>query len=205
MSDLYSLIKFLRIDPLHKKSEWSRHIISPISSSKSPSAFAKLQILMKGITLRRTKNDMIDGKPILSLPERYEEVRYLQLAADERETYDKVHRHGKMMFDIYKASETGEKSYMSILQAVLLMRQACLHLSLVKLDSIEDDAGNQVHPDYPLSAEKAKRVYRLLQQADEISCILCGNAANTEGEKTYMTPCEHLYVYNFIVGFVENV
>ena len=135
--DLYSLIRFLRVEPLNKKSEWMFHISKPISNSKNNEvAFSKLQLLMKVLTLRRTKADIVDGKPLIQLPPRSEEIRLLQLDSVERKIYDEVHRRGKMFFDRLKAGglDVVMKNYIQILTAILMMRQACLHPSMVKLD-----------------------------------------------------------------------
>ena len=91
---------------------------------------------MKVLTLRRTKADIVDGKPLIQLPPRSEEIRLLQLDSVERKIYDEVHRRGKMFFDRLKAGglDVVMKNYIQILTAILMMRQACLHPSMVKLD-----------------------------------------------------------------------
>lgn len=136
LDDLYSLVKFLRIEPLEKRAEWQFHISKAIAQAKSPAAFSKLQILMKGITLRREKDDLIDGKPIITLPERKEMTMLLDLEPSEREIYDRVHAAGRMFFERLRDKGQVMNHYVTILKAILMMRQACLHPSLVKMENL---------------------------------------------------------------------
>jgi SNF2 family DNA or RNA helicase len=96
---------------------------------------------MKGITLRRVKTDQIDGKPILSLPDKDEKVILLELSDKDRVFYDKIHNAGKRVFDSLRAQGSVLTQYTMILKAILLMRQACLHPSLAKFDEDEFIAG----------------------------------------------------------------
>ena len=160
--------------------------------SRSPKAFAKLQILMKAITLRRVKTDVVDGKPILVLPPKTDEVRYLVMNEKERKLYDKVHQAGKAMFESLKASGTVMKNYVNILRAILMMRQACLHPSLVKYEEahpvVEED--DIVDLDAPMSVARAESVFKVLSQTDQDVCIFCSNIAEVPG--AVITPCSHL-------------
>jgi SWI/SNF-related matrix-associated actin-dependent regulator of chromatin subfamily A3 len=168
--------------------------------SKSPRAFGKLQILMKGITLRRVKTDIVDGKPILVLPPKTDEIRYLVMNEKERQLYDKVHKAGKAMFESLKASGTVMKNYVNILRAILMMRQACLHPSLVKYQEahpvVEED--DIVDLGAPMSVERAESVFKVLSQTDQDLCIFCANTVEIPG--AMITPCSHLYLLFLILG-----
>ena len=94
---------------------------------------------MKGMTLRRVKTDTINGIPIISLPPKRETVRILSLDKEERTFYDKIHRAGKTLFNDLRDSGAVLKNYATILKAILLMRQACLHQSLPKFIESEFD------------------------------------------------------------------
>jgi SNF2 family DNA or RNA helicase len=50
LDDLFSLIKFLEIEPLNSKANWNSLITKPIANSKNSSALRCLQTLMKGIS-----------------------------------------------------------------------------------------------------------------------------------------------------------
>lgn len=55
--------------------------------------------LMRSITLRRTKNSKIEGKPILSLPEKYQTIRKVQLSQTELQVYQSVEARAQAIFD----------------------------------------------------------------------------------------------------------
>jgi SNF2 family DNA or RNA helicase len=171
-------------------SNWKTFITGPITSSRKQSAYNKLQILMKGLTLRRTKDDMIDGKPLLSLPPRLDEVRKLTLNAKERELYDKVHQKGKNYFESQRQKGTALKNYMVILKAILLMRQACLHSSLVCLDDVPAVDEEVVNDLISLTSNQANAIFDLLLQTEQNICVFCNNFTDCVGAG--LTPCKHL-------------
>ena len=91
---MYSLIRFIAIEPFSVKSHWSHHISKPIRfnhHSQSSLALSRLQTLMKSITLRRTKDQKIDGHSILNVPPKFEQTVLLDLDHQERELYQKIH------------------------------------------------------------------------------------------------------------------
>lgn len=207
MIDLYSLIRFLKIEPLNKKAEWLLHISKPIQSGRNKElAFSKLQLLMKIITLRRTKTDMVNGKPIIQLPPRSDETRLLVLEVNERKLYDKVHRLGQQFFERLQAQGTDAvmKEYIQILTAILKMRQACLHPRMVKEDNaskisklLDEDEDDFRALDDPLTLKQSQRIFHLLRQVGEDSCVICSGPM--EGAGNCVMPCKHLYVIVFIL------
>ena len=61
----------------------------------------RLQTLMKSITLRRTKHQKVDGKPILSLPPRTEEIRLVELNEVERGLYNRIHEKAMKRYESF--------------------------------------------------------------------------------------------------------
>lgn len=51
---------------------------------------------MKVIALRRTKNQKINGKPIVDIPEKNVFINYIELSPAERDIYKAVSEHGKV-------------------------------------------------------------------------------------------------------------
>ena len=51
---------------------------------------------MKVIALRRTKTQIIDGKPIVELPEKSVFMNYIELTREERDIYKAVSEKGKV-------------------------------------------------------------------------------------------------------------
>ncbi len=66
LDDLYSLLKFLQYSPYADYSFWK----SSIADRLTQKGFALLQSILHPILICRTKDMEIDGKPILTLPER---------------------------------------------------------------------------------------------------------------------------------------
>jgi hypothetical protein len=70
--DLFSLFEFLGkiVNPLHDYSEFKLKISDPLKNKRTKIAMTRLAVVLKAVMLRRTKTMMIDGKPLLALPER---------------------------------------------------------------------------------------------------------------------------------------
>lgn len=54
-----------------------------------------MQALVKGITLRRTKNSKVAGRMLVQLPERRVFVQHVTLSEEEREEYEQVRKEGR--------------------------------------------------------------------------------------------------------------
>ncbi|KAJ3265917.1 hypothetical protein HDU77_003391 [Chytriomyces hyalinus] len=192
LDDLFSLIKFLRIQPFCNKSSWNQYISKPVKFSTNSIGVDRLQTLMKGITLRRTKNQKINGKPILSLPERLDAIQHLELAPSEQELYDKVHSKGKAFFHELKDKGNVMQNYVQLLELILRMRQVCVHKSLFKdadaqlkaMDEQMASLKNEVMP--PLTKKRAIHLLKLLRESGDESCSYCGTVVETFGSDNQM-------------------
>lgn len=54
-----------------------------------------LQTLVKCITLRRTKSSKVDGRPLVSLPEKRVCVEQVELSQSERQEYELARKEGR--------------------------------------------------------------------------------------------------------------
>lgn len=137
--ELYSLIHFLRIRPynehtkfqadfgiLTKSNGGSRH---QVQAEKN--AMKKLQAVLKAILLRRNKSSMIDGKAILTLPEKTEEIVHAVFDEDEQAYYTALETKAKLQFNKYVKAGTIGKNYSNILVLLLRLRQAACHPHLI--------------------------------------------------------------------------
>ena len=99
LDDLYSLIRFIGIEPFNLKHDWAHHISRPIRfSNGDPSVgVSRLQTLMKSITLRRTKDQKIDSQSIMNIPPKFDDTVLLELDSKERALYDKMHSRAKTL------------------------------------------------------------------------------------------------------------
>ncbi|KAF1347719.1 SNF2 family N-terminal domain-containing protein [Delphinella strobiligena] len=135
VEELYSLVHFLKIKPYSEWQKFSLDFVKPLKGSNETSrdnAMRKLQALLKAILLRRNKQTKVNGKPILTLPERTIHQTHAIFNEDERALYTALETSQQIQFNKYlKAGNVG-RSYAHILLLLLRLRQACCHPHLIK-------------------------------------------------------------------------
>ncbi|THH19390.1 hypothetical protein EW146_g1739 [Bondarzewia mesenterica] len=138
VEELYSLLAFLRIRPLNDWATFSEQISKPIKSGKTARPMKRLQVVLKSIMLRRKKTDLLNGRPLLELPERHLNIIPCEFDEEERQFYTGLEgRIEAAMSDIVKSGALN-KNYTSVLVLLLRLRQACDHPSLVSQDYKKD-------------------------------------------------------------------
>ncbi|KZT75059.1 hypothetical protein DAEQUDRAFT_660022 [Daedalea quercina L-15889] len=187
LDDIFALVKFLRLEPLDDKSVWTEFIGTPVKYGQ-PLGIARLQTIMKCITLRRTKESKAeDGRKILSLPPRKDELRYLKFDAQEQAIYDQFFTESKAEFNELSNKNEVMKNYVGILQKILRLRQICDHFELVQdkgLGLIGDAQGQDQAASYDdivaivaregLNLQRASTIFALLREAGVTQCVECG-------------------------------
>ncbi|EGO04472.1 hypothetical protein SERLA73DRAFT_82405 [Serpula lacrymans var. lacrymans S7.3] len=182
LDDVFALIKFLRLEPFDDKNTWTEFIGTPVKYGQ-PLGVARLQTIMKCITLRRTKETTAqDGKRILSLPPRRDELRYLRFDEQEKEIYDHFFSESKAEFNELSNKNEVMKNYVGILQKILRLRQICDHFELVQgkgLGGSQQDITS--YDDIVAAIEKegidvrrASAIFALLREAATTQCVECG-------------------------------
>lgn len=94
-------------------------------------AMKKLQALLKAILLRRVKTSLIDGKPIITLPPKTEEIQHVVFNKDELDFYKALETKTQIMFNKYVRAGTVGRNYSNILVLLLRLRQCCCHPHLI--------------------------------------------------------------------------
>ncbi|PCH33927.1 hypothetical protein WOLCODRAFT_135395 [Wolfiporia cocos MD-104 SS10] len=185
LDDVYALIKFLRLDPIDDKSIWTEFIGTPVKYGQ-PLGVARLQAIMKCITLRRTKESKSeDGSRILSLPPRRDELRYLRFDENEQAIYDQFFTESKAEFNELSDKNEVMKNYVGILQKILRLRQICDHFELVRnkgLGLVGDGQSQSLSYDdvvatvarEGINAQRAATIFALLKEAGVTQCVECG-------------------------------
>ncbi|KAL6452086.1 ULS1 ATP-dependent helicase ULS1 [Candida maltosa Xu316] len=137
IEELYPIIRFLKIQPYCVEEKFRADIIMPIKSKSDlydehdmQASMRKLRAVLSATLLRRTKDSLIDGEPILNLPAKHVASDYVPLENEELEYYrgietgvQKVAK--KMMAETIRGS--------GVLTLLLRLRQACLHSYLVQI------------------------------------------------------------------------
>lgn len=125
VEELYSLLLFLQVEPWCKWAHFKKDVVDQIRRGRQGSAVRKVQIMLQGICLRRTKTSMLDGKPILeSLPPKTIHEQVVQFSPDEREFYSALEGRVRLQFNKYVKQGTVLKNYSNILALLSKLRQA---------------------------------------------------------------------------------
>ncbi|KAA1130014.1 hypothetical protein PGTUg99_001321 [Puccinia graminis f. sp. tritici] len=180
LNDLFSLVCFLRLEPFTDRAVWTTHIGHPARLGE-PLGVSRLQLIMRHIALRRTKQSSDKhGKPILTLPPKKDDIVYLELNETEKEFYSMYHQRSRQTFMTLKSQDTVLKNYCSILQELLRLRQICAHVGLV-LDAETQsgkglDLARQIEQE-GFSRSNAIHLLILMRDTGATQCSECGREA----------------------------
>ncbi|WP_028586740.1 DEAD/DEAH box helicase [Desulfocurvus vexinensis] len=126
--ELWSLFEFLMPGFLGSQHSFQRGVVKPIKDGDEET-LDFLRTRVKPFILRRTKSQVAKD-----LPPKIENVQYCALADEQLELYAKLAKKLKEQV-LADVDEKGmAKSQMSILDALLKLRQICCHPRLLKLD-----------------------------------------------------------------------
>ncbi|ORY30328.1 SNF2 family N-terminal domain-domain-containing protein [Naematelia encephala] len=182
IEDVWALFKFLRLYPVDEKDTFNRLISQPCKMGEQIGV-ARLQLVMRCCTLRRTKDTKKpDGSPLLELPERKELQLWLDLREDERLVYDIRSEAARNKVHQLRATNSLGKNYANVLSDILRLRQICDHVDLASADFVEEDFDGAVM-DYDLAMKsihasgmtvaRALSVVCFLKDSDTARCVGC--------------------------------
>ncbi|KAI9649193.1 hypothetical protein NHQ30_001761 [Ciborinia camelliae] len=210
ITELYSLIKFLRIRPYNSWSAFSKDFGCLSKGGRHPEEYIKktmrrLQGVLKAILLRRTKKSEIDGKPIITLPPKVEEVEHVVFSNDEEEYYKSLENKTQLQFNKYKKAGTVGKNYSNILVLLLRLRQCCCHPHLIiDFEAEAPPAGSEeLTEEQMISFAKTLEpdvVSRLLA-ADGFECNICYDVTPNP---SIIIPCGHDNCHECLVRLSDN-
>ncbi|KAK0555139.1 hypothetical protein OC846_001820 [Tilletia horrida] len=189
LDDLYSQFKFLRLDPFHKKSVWTKYCMhnSRISlrtrkdaQSVDSIGLARIQTIMKAVALRRTKDSKdANGEPILKLPPKANRIVTLEFDEHERAKYEAMRHRYKEDFEQMVAEQSVGKNYASILVEINALRLTCDDATLVdfgkdmkRLKEGKDDLVAAIRED-GLSPDRAAQLFKVFCDCDQGNCYDC--------------------------------
>lgn len=183
---------FLKYDPYCTYNSFCTMIKHPIARD-AINGYKKLQAVLKVVLLRRTKETVINGKPIINLPPKTINLNKVDFTQEERSFYLMLEERSRQQFKAFAAAGTLKQNYANILLMLLRLRQACDHPILVK--------GNQSEYGGDGSIEMAKKlpkevVIDLLAKL-EVGSTLCG-LCNDTPEDAIVTICGHVFCYQCI-------
>ncbi|KAI1426125.1 DNA repair protein rad-5 [Xylaria sp. FL1777] len=137
LEDLFSLVRFLRVEPWNNFSFWRTFITAPFESKDFMRALDVVQTVLEPLVMRRTKDMKTpSGEPLVLLPPKSIEIVDVELSQAERAVYDYVFARAKRTFSANIEKGTVMKAYTTIFAQILRLRQTCCHPTLVRNQDI---------------------------------------------------------------------
>ena len=226
LEDLFSLVRFLRVEPWSNFSFWKTFITVPFESGDFIRALNVVQTVLEPLVIRRTKDMKTpDGLPLVPLPPRIIEIEDIQLSKTEQEVYDYIYTRAKRTFNANMQAGTLLKSYTTIFAQLLRLRQSCCHPVLTRnaaLASEEEEANaaadvaNGLADDMDLAAlierfetaeseQDANRfgahVLKQIQDETASECPICAEEPMVEPA---VTGCWHSACKKCLVDYIEH-
>lgn len=194
VEELFSLLHFLQVRPLNDWDTFKAQIANPIKAGRSAVPMKRLHVVLSAIMLRRTKTQVVNGKPILSLPDRTVNMVECEFDQDEQEFYNALVERTDLTLNKFAKSGLTNK-FTSVLVLLLRLRQACCHPELcmknVKndLDAIEPKVKET---DKDEGEEEADDLADLLGglTVKESRCELCDDLLEPGVKSKYCPDCE---------------
>ncbi|XP_020230971.1 DNA repair protein RAD5A [Cajanus cajan] len=203
LEDIYSLLRFLRIEPWGHWAWWNKLIQKPFEGGDER-GLKLVQSILKPIMLRRTKHSTDrEGKPILVLPPADMQVIYCEPTEAEKDFYEALFKRSKVKFDQFVEQGRVLHNYASILELLLRLRQCCDHPFLVmsrgdtqEFADLNKLAKRFLRGTYNASEGEIKdgpsrayvqEVVEELRKGEQGECPICLEAF----EDAVLTPCAH--------------
>ncbi|GAA5901516.1 uncharacterized protein JCM6883_000238 [Sporobolomyces salmoneus] len=188
LNDIFSLIKFIRLEPFTERAVWNQHIGTLIKTDKAGDGgesqinenlgTERLKVIMRHLTLRRTKDTKDDnGKPILSLPPIDNKLIELEFNPTESAFYASRHTRYKHEFAQLEKTDSVGKNYCTILQELLKLRQICVHPALLQESEDRSAAAGDLSSNiqqHGISKPRAVQLLALLADVGGGECGECG-------------------------------
>ncbi|KAJ7579840.1 SNF2 family N-terminal domain-containing protein [Mycena floridula] len=197
LSDLYPFFRFAGIKPWCDYAEFRKQIVDvekrdPILAAK------KLQVILERMTIRRKKDTMVNGRPLVPLPPKNIELVRLEFTPREQQLYDQYERRSQEKMQKLIAAGTVLKNCTFVLVQLLRLRQLCTHPSLIKdLDFGQEKPAGAVGAEDEQVLVYARRVMgdrgvvRLQERfrQEDLKCPICMDAFTD----ATVTACGHVF------------
>jgi DNA repair protein RAD5 len=226
LEDLFSLVRFLRVEPWSNFSFWKTFITTPFEKGDFVRALDVVQTVLEPLVLRRTKDMKTpDGEALVPLPPRIIEIERLELSDPEREVYNHIYARAKRTFAANVEAGTLMKSYTTIFAQILRLRQSCCHPILTRSKTIvaeeesaaaEADIANGLADDMDLStllerfqadegeqdaAKFGAHVLKQIQDEAEVECPIC---FEDPMEEQAVTGCWHSACKKCVLNYIDE-
>ena len=188
IDDFAALISFLQVHPFDRS--FKRSIIDPLKNNNLASV-SKLRTLVNSVLLRRTKSSL--GQAI-SLPTRNDHTEYIKFSLNERALYEFAKQQANTLLRGIPGRGNTSKEYLSILQAILRLRQICSH----NTDLWPARLRVQFQGSYRVSQGLGQNFFDVLD-----SCEACGEDINDNPSADVTALCPHILCGTCLTGGVK--
>ncbi|KAK3777641.1 hypothetical protein RRG08_021753 [Elysia crispata] len=223
MKDLWSLINFLGVKPFTDRTWWNRTIARPLAKRESK-AIHRVSHLMRNLALRRTKNQQLNGRPLIALPKRHIYLEKIKFGEEERAVYEAMQENGQIIIGRYFSQGTLLHHYGEVLAILTRLRQLCCHPLLVASavnKVLENNPGAAITevfeptaagipqaatpaPFAALAEEERQRLINqllyVLNSGSDQECAICLDSIR----RGVITACAHVYCRPCIEAVIEN-
>jgi DNA repair protein RAD5 len=226
LEDLFSLVRFLRVEPWSNFSFWKTFITTPFEKGDFVRALDVVQTVLEPLVLRRTKDMKTpDGEALVPLPPRTIEIERIELSDPEREVYNHIYARAKRTFAANIEAGTLMKSYTTIFAQILRLRQSCCHPILTRSKTIvaeeesaaaESDIANGLADDMDLGAllerfqadegdqDASKFGAHVLKQIQDEASLECPICMEDPMEEHAVTGCWHSACKRCLLDYIEK-
>ncbi|KAK0257302.1 hypothetical protein B0A54_07301 [Friedmanniomyces endolithicus] len=226
LEDLYSLIRFLRVEPWSSFSYWKTFITVPFEKGEYIRALDVVQTVLEPIVLRRTKDMKTpDGEALVPLPSKTIKIEKLSFSGPEQDVYQHLFANARRSFAANVDAGTLMKSYTTIFAHILRLRQSCCHPLLTRNKTIlaEEEAAEEaadiakgLGDDMDLSAlierftadegeqdasKFGSHVLRQIQEEEGTECPICSEEPMVEQA---VTGCWHSACKKCLMDYIEH-
>lgn len=214
LTELYPLIRFLRIEPYGDYREFKKLIPAEKSSTYSEYDSQKaLAAFLSAVMLRRRKDTVINGRRIIdNLPPKHVHLLNIEMEkqSQERNSYEQLEKH--IRDEVNNISTTEEVTMSNMLTFLLRMRQAACHPYLIAITKKARSRKIWGNNKYTMSAIKAAmcisveiRALALETNNDERLCAGCDGDATSLPDTMAMGGCGHVLCVECSVTALDDL
>ncbi|OAP57411.1 hypothetical protein AYL99_08149 [Fonsecaea erecta] len=166
LTDIFSLLRFLKVHPYDNIVTFQEQILRPWKSHMDEDALKRLQSILKAITVRR-------GRNVIALPDRLEHTEEVFFTEEERAVYEKA-RTGAI--EVLNSAmnidpSTSRSMYLNALQRINDLRYICNHGVTPPRHRESFEPMNALEEDFPALLSE---VFERGQENSDLLCIHCG-------------------------------
>ncbi|CAH6718661.1 DNA repair protein Rad5p [[Candida] jaroonii] len=224
LDDLYSLVKYLELEPWNNFSYWKTFITLPFEQKQIKDTLDVVKTILEPIFLRRTK-DMkdSDGNPLVVLPPKEVEIEEIKFNDRELKLYNWFKDKASKSFRESLRSGEVLRKYTQILTHILRLRQICCHQDLISkvVNDMQEEVDEEMKDEdleiflkelneddekFKDETEINQKLYSMYQpiynQLDQVECSIC-TSTSIDMNEMIVTECKHIFCITCLLEHIE--